>query len=138
VLLHHNNTIPPQKFCLYNAVERVCLGWRCHFYRCRRGRNNDWLLCRTVRPRTSAQYCLYVEATRKNLKMPDLPGVRRCSTWTTKQIPVWSYAWCELPRSILKMTTEFTTHVMEGNSQFFFKNVFWDIHHGFVYNDVSF
>ena len=26
-----------------------------------------------VRPRTSARYCLYVEATRKNLKMPDLP-----------------------------------------------------------------
>ena len=29
--------------------------------------------CRKVRPRTSARYCLYVEATRKNLKMPDLP-----------------------------------------------------------------
>ena len=33
---------------------------------------------RKARPRTSAWYYLYVEATRRNLILPDLPGLGGC------------------------------------------------------------
>ena len=34
----------------------------------------EMVLSRKVRPRTSAWYQLYVEATKRNLILPDLPG----------------------------------------------------------------
>jgi hypothetical protein len=57
-----------------------------------------------VRPHTSALYCLYVEATRKNLKMSELPAEIKLAQalphpisaqWSTK----WQMAHTHIPHA---------------------------------------